>query len=46
MAKTVTLGLANSPTVTTLGGGTEKVAFIYPKDGIDKNCLKSFTGVH
>ena len=23
-----------------------KMAFIYPKDGMDKNCLKSFSGVH
>ena len=44
MAKTVTLGSANPPTVTNLGGS--KMAFIYPKDGMDKNCSKTSVGVH
>ena len=39
MAKTVTLGSANPLTVTNLGGS--KMAFIYPKDGMDKNCSKN-----
>ena len=44
MAKTVTLGLANPLTVTNLGGS--KMAFIYPKDGMDKNCSKTSVEVH
>ena len=41
MAKTVTLGSANPLTVTNLGGGGSKIAFIYLEDGMDKNCSKN-----
>ena len=33
------------PPKSTIYGGV-KMAFIYPKDGMDKNCVKSFSGVH
>ena len=35
---------AKTPQIHNLWG--VKMAFIYPKDGMDKNCLKSFSGVH
>ena len=46
MAKTVTLGSANPLTVTNLGGETQKMNFVYLKDGKGKNCLETFLGVH
>ena len=45
MAETVTLGLAKPLPVTNLGR-RPKIAFIYPKDGMDKNCSKTSLGVH